>query len=271
MDAPCSGEGMFRKDPAAIAEWSPESPEKCARRQAAILDSASECVRGGGRLVYSTCTFNRAENENTVSAFLERHKNFEAYDFELNGVGRSANGCLRLWPHRIRGEGHFVCRLKNTAPPEDGAFAIVKQDKAALSLAKELIGTCVNRLPEGAYVLSGDELFCRPKLGADMSELNLISPGVSLARIKGRLLEPSHALAMALRPEDAVRSVELDAEQAVKYMQGEELSAQTETGWTLVCYKQMPLGWGKASAGALKNHLPKGLRQRGGHSLRPDA
>ena len=106
VDAPCSGEGMFRRDPATREEWTPASPAGCAARQAFILDHAAKMLRPGGRMAYSTCTFNRAENEETIRSFLERHPEFTPVSFSLPGVGESKDGCLRLWPHRLRGEGH---------------------------------------------------------------------------------------------------------------------------------------------------------------------
>ena len=111
VDAPCSGEGMFRRDPEAASQWNPDAPAGCAARQTAILNDAARMVRPGGKLVYSTCTFNRLENEGTVREFLCAHPDFEPDAFELPGVGASQDGCLRLWPHRIEGEGHFLARF----------------------------------------------------------------------------------------------------------------------------------------------------------------
>ena len=111
VDAPCSGEGMFRRDPEAASQWNPDAPAGCAARQTAILNDAARMVRPGGKLVYSTCTFNRLENEGTVREFLRAHPDFEPDAFDLPGVGASQDGCLRLWPHRIEGEGHFLARL----------------------------------------------------------------------------------------------------------------------------------------------------------------
>ena len=111
VDAPCSGEGMFRRDPEAASQWNPDAPAGCAARQTAILNNAARMVRPGGKLVYSTCTFNRLENEGTVREFLRAHPDFEPDAFELPGVGASRDGCLRLWPHRIEGEGHFLARF----------------------------------------------------------------------------------------------------------------------------------------------------------------
>ena len=111
VDAPCSGEGMFRRDPETAAQWNPDAPVGCAARQTAILNAAARMLRPGGRLVYSTCTFNRQENEGVVREFLRAHPDFEPDTFSLPGVGASQNGCLRLWPHRVEGEGHFLARL----------------------------------------------------------------------------------------------------------------------------------------------------------------
>ena len=111
VDAPCSGEGMFRRDPEAASQWNPDAPAGCAARQTAILNDAARMVRPGGKLVYSTCTFNRLENEGTVREFLRAHPDFEPDAFGLPGVGASRDGCLRLWPHRIEGEGHFLARF----------------------------------------------------------------------------------------------------------------------------------------------------------------
>ena len=131
VDAPCSGEGMFRRDPEAASQWNPDAPAGCAARQTAILNDAARMVRPGGKLVYSTCTFNRLENEGTVREFLRAHPDFEPDAFDLSGVGASRDGCLRLWPHRIEGEGHFLARftrkpeessLRNRSLPEVRAF-----------------------------------------------------------------------------------------------------------------------------------------------------
>ena len=111
VDAPCSGEGMFRRDPEAASQWNPDAPAGCAARQTAILNDAARIVRPGGKLVYSTCTFNRLENEGTVREFLRAHPDFEPDAFQLPDVGASQDGCLRLWPHRIEGEGHFLARF----------------------------------------------------------------------------------------------------------------------------------------------------------------
>jgi NOL1/NOP2/sun family putative RNA methylase len=130
VDAPCSGEGMFRRNPASRDEWNPASPEGCARRQAEILDQAARMLRPGGRLVYSTCTFNDVENERSVRDFLARHPDFAPEDFELPGVGPSHSGMLRLFPHRLRGDGHFVARLRRMGEGLPDKTSSIRPDRA---------------------------------------------------------------------------------------------------------------------------------------------
>lgn len=279
VDAPCSGEGMFRRDPAAREEWNPASPEGCARRQAEILDQAARMLRPGGRLVYSTCTFNRQENEGTIAAFLERRPDFSPEDFELDGIGRSHSGMLRIFPHRLRGDGHFAARLRraegdhdaddngdgSTRPKKGGV-----QGKAAPGdVIPELIraleaSTCrVDDLLTGATpVLQGDRLYAVPTSTPPMEGLRVLSPGLCLLRAGRSHVEPEHALAMALNPSAACRTADLDDARAIAWLAGEALPlADAERGWTLATWRSMPLGWGKFSDGVLKNHLPKGLRR----------
>ena len=261
-DAPCSGEGMFRREPDARAEWKSASPAGCAKRQAEILDRAAELVRPGGRLVYSTCTFNRNENEETIAAFLARHPEFAPEDFSLPGVGVSINGCIRIWPHRQRGDGHFAAKLRKSGSGkrrEAPAFRI-DRDCAALigQLEKEVCA-----LPEelkARVVRLGDYLYAIPAECPDTKGLKLASAGLCLLRIGRNYIEPAHALAMALDASLVRQKLELDDQQARRYLAGEALECENLKGWTWICWHDMPLGWGKASNGQMKNHLPKGLR-----------
>jgi len=260
-DAPCSGEGMFRREPDARTEWKPASPAGCAKRQAEILDRAAEMLRPGGRLVYSTCTFNPTENEGTISSFLQRHPDFSVENFELPMLGRSDGGCIRVWPHRVRGDGHFAARLRKSGEERRPA-PVYKNTKEDVQLFKQLEDE-VCALPafsKSPLVRMGDYLYALPEECPDVKGLKLARPGLCLLRTGKNYIEPQHALAMAIDPACARRCIQLDDAQAAKYLAGETIEADTEKGWTLACWKGLALGWGKVSGGQMKNHLPKGLR-----------
>ncbi len=266
VDAPCSGEGMFRREPAAREEWKPASPAGCAKRQAEILDRAAGMVRPGGRLVYSTCTFNDLENEGSIVSLLERRPDFAPEDFSLPGVGESRGGMLRLFPHRLRGDGHFVAKLRKAGSPEPAPVPAIRPDRDAARALDALFGEVCrpDALPGGmeCFIL-GDRLYARPTDCPQTRGLRVISPGLCLARLGRSHVEPEHALAMMMEPGSALRRAELDEARAQAFLRGEALPFCGERGWTLVTHMGMPLGWGKASEGMLKNHLPKGLRKHG--------
>lgn len=264
VDAPCSGEGMFRRDPATRDEWNPASPEGCASRQAFILDHAAQMLRAGGRMTYSTCTFNRAENEQTIRAFLARHPEFSPVEFELEGVGASENGCLRLWPHRLKGEGHFLALLEKSgeAPREKARPRSDKPDReiaAALKLLREIVPNLDRLTKNGEVIRTGDYLKLVPACTPEMKGIKIVRQGLHLCRIGKNYVEPDHALAMALHPSDVSCVREVTDEEALPLLCGETLPC-TSRGWLMFTYKNMPLGWGKASGGMAKNHIPKGLR-----------
>ncbi len=264
VDAPCSGAGMFRRDPATRDEWSPASPEGCASRQAFILDHAARMLRPGGRLAYSTCTFNRAENEFTICAFLERHPEFEPVSFSLPGIGESQNGCLRLWPHKLRGEGHFLALLQKKGEPEPASQKprAIKPDKeiqAALKLLLDIAPGIRPLLEQGEVVRAGEYLKLLPANAPDLKGIKLVRHGLHLCRMGKGYVEPDHALAMALKPSEAALTREISDAEALPLLTGETLPCDAR-GWLLFTYQNMPLGWGKASNGVAKNHIPKGLR-----------
>ena len=261
-DAPCSGEGMFRRDPDSRTEWNPASPAGCAKRQAEILDRAAELVRPGGRLVYSTCTFNRNENEESILNFLERHPEFETEDFELPGIGASDRGMIRVWPHRVRGDGHFAARLRKKSEKKLPDAPLHRPNKDDMKLIEQLEKE-VCTLPDvlkKRIVRMGDYLYAVPGECPETKGIKVVSPGTRLLRIGKNYIEPEHALAMALDPDMARRRMDLNDAQAVKYLASEAIEWDGDKGWTLITWKNLPLGWGKASNGMMKNHLPKGLR-----------
>ncbi len=269
VDAPCSGEGMFRKEDAAVTDWSEETVAMCAERQGEILRSAAEMLRPGGRLVYSTCTFAPEENEGVISRFLHDRPDFyaEAVDAPWFDRGRpewiedSADGverAFRLWPHKLRGEGHFAAVLRRGGEAERTLPAM--QKPAALPEPVRAF-LAENGLPfSGGAVLFGDSVFLAPAFLPDLRGLRVLRAGLELGEVrKGRFL-PAHALALALTDFPVTADFPADSPQIGAYLHGQTLFAP-QSGWTLVCADGHPLGWAKGAGGVLKNHYPKGLRR----------
>jgi len=258
VDAPCSGEGMFRKEEAAVTDWSQETVEMCARRQAEILDSAAAMVRPGGRLVYSTCTFAPEEDEGAVAAFLERHPEFAPEIIETPWFVPVENGGHRMWPHKLLGEGHFAAVLKKTEGEETEipTQPSIKLPREWLAFAKEL-GI---QLPAGKPVIFGQNLFWAPEEMPDIQKLKVLRPGLELGEVKKDRFEPAHALALWLKDCGNSESFAPDSEEIKSYMHGDVVPSQKK-GWCLVKAGDYSIGWGKGDGRVLKNHYPKGLRR----------
>ena len=258
VDAPCSGEGMFRKEEAAVTDWSQETVEMCARRQAEILHSAAQMVKPGGRLVYSTCTFAPEEDEGAVAAFLAEHPEFEAEVVEAPWFLPGENGSHRMWPHKLLGEGHFAAVLKKTGGEEEEIPASKgeKLPKEWLAFAKEL-GIC---LPEGKAVFFGQNLFWAPAELPELSRLKVLRLGLELGTVKKDRFEPAHALALWLRGCKNVQRYAADSEEMKAYIHGDVVPSEKK-GWCLVCADAYSIGWAKGDGRVLKNHYPKGLRR----------
>ena len=258
VDAPCSGEGMFRKEEAAVTDWSQETVEMCARRQAEILHSAARMVRPGGRLVYSTCTFAPEENEQTIEAFLQRHPEYTLEDVSAPWFTRVGVGQFRLWPHKLLGEGHFAAVLRKTGGEKE-EIPSAKEEKLPKewsAFAKEL-GI---RLPEGKAVFFGQTLYWVPAEMPEISRLKVLRPGLELGTVKKDRFEPAHALALWLKDCKNTASYGADSEEMKAYIHGEVVPSEKK-GWCLVCADQYSIGWGKGDGRVLKNHYPKGLRR----------
>ena len=260
VDAPCSGEGMFRKEEAAITDWSEENVEMCARRQAEILDCAAAMLRPGGRLVYSTCTFAPQEDEEAVEAFLARHPEFEAEPVNAPWFQESRPGMYRLWPHKLLGEGHFAAVLRKMDCREETAD--VNPDKpmplpkAFLTFAKELDIA----LPDGQAVTFGDTLYWMPPQMPALHRLRVLRPGLELGALKKDRFEPAHALALWLKHCKNEISLSPESKELAAYLHGEAIPCAVR-GWCLVKAGDYSLGWGKGDGNQLKNHYPKGLRK----------
>ena len=258
IDAPCSGEGMFRKEEAAITDWSEDTVAMCARRQAEILDAGANLLRPGGRLVYSTCTFAPAENEDTIAAFLERHPEFYLEDVDAPWFTKVGRGQFRLWPHKLLGEGHFaaVLRKDGDAPVDGDPCPGEKLPKEWLSFAKELEIT----LPEGKAIRFGPNLYWAPADLPDLKGIKVLRPGLELGEVKKDRFEPAHGLALWLKNCANTLSLPADSDDLRRYLHGEVLPCG-KRGWCLVQVDGYSLGWGKADGNTLKNHYPKGLRR----------
>ena len=272
VDAPCSGEGMFRRQPEARDEWNADAPRRCADRQLEILAQAAKMLRPGGTMVYSTCTFNDTENEGVLRRFLALHPEFSLVPFALPGLPEAKDGYLHLYPHEMRGEGHFVSRLKK-ADEADAPVQAAPQRKAPARAAAKGKAPAPIALPDvfsGAFAperlyTAGDALWMLPEQISieQLSGLRVLRTGLLLAHAEGKRSEPDHALAMALRPGEAARTASLTQTQALAYQAGETLSlGDLPGGYTLLCCEGVSLGWGKQAGGLMKNHYPKGLRRR---------
>lgn len=258
IDAPCSGEGMFRKEEAAITDWSEDTVRMCANRQREILHSGAQLVRPGGRLVYSTCTFAPEENEETVDAFLQTHPEFSPEPVDAPWFTPVGEGMFRLWPHRLFGEGHFVAVFRKA----DGEAAELTLQKA-VDLPKEwkaFASELAIDLPEGKAVQFGQNLYWAPLGMPDIKGIKVVRPGLELGEItKGRFV-PAHALALWLKTATNMQDYSADSQSIKAYLHGDVIPSDVK-GWCLVTVDNCTLGWGKGDGKILKNHYPKGLRR----------
>ena len=259
VDAPCSGEGMFRRHPETRAEWTPSAPTGCAGRQARILHSAALMLRPGGRLVYSTCTFNAEENEGVVESFLKEHPDFHLVPFSLPGLP-ACGGTLRIWPHLVKGEGHFAVLLEKEGDGQKkqavSGLPVPGKNETALTRAflREHIAeaVCPNALFAGKVCAVPEEL-------PPLQGVRVLRAGLQIGEIKGKIFLPDHALALAC---PSLRTLPVTEEQARAYQAGQVLDAdESLRGFYTPALNGLNLGWGKASGGQLKNHYPKGLRK----------
>ena len=281
VDAPCSGEGMFRRHPETRLEWNEQSPAGCAARQSRILNAAVQMLKPGGRLVYSTCTLNLIENEQMVDGLLAEHPELSSVAFSLPIAGGETpaamdapEGMLHLYPHQFKGEGHFVAQLRKAQvdASEDDSSAddatdflpaaqqLAKPDKTMLAAYAAFGKAFSKNLPE-ANAQFGDMLIAAPDL-PPLKGLKVLRAGWQLGSMKGKVFLPDHALAMGLPMNGDYPAVAVDEAQAAAYQRGETLPApEGFSGYCLVTLDGLALGFGKVSDGQVKNHYPKGLRR----------
>lgn len=309
VDAPCSGEGMFRKDENAKKEWSLKQVAICRERQQMILECADQMLSPGGFIIYSTCTFAPEEDEQIITWFLSAHPDYILEDWKdflpvncglESGMPQFTDTksseiakTLRLWPHKLKGEGHFAARLKkagtilppsqespygkqqnnrkrtgqnashkkNRQPEISGYLDFVKQFIILPSDTEEGYSAVKFLSGHNSFQYFGEELYLIPKVTPSLEGLKTMRAGLHLGTRKKNRFEPSHALAMALSKKNCTQCTDCSYETAVRYLHGETIPCSAAFhSWTLVCYQGISLGWGKAQNGILKNHYPKGLR-----------
>ncbi|SHE51893.1 16S rRNA (cytosine(967)-C(5))-methyltransferase [Seinonella peptonophila] len=285
IDAPCSGEGMFRKDVDARDRWSLKLVDKCSQLQQEILHAAAQMLQAGGRLVYSTCTFNPHENENVIATFLQHHPEFKItevpqHDFFQPGQAdwvhpplASLQKTARLWPHHLQGEGHYVAVLEKEAHQEKISVSHhrkrTKHKTKCLSddAYRNLLTFCQQHLNQLQWnpdqlILYGEHLYQISQFLPTLHRIRVKRPGRYLGQMKRSHFQPSHALAQSLQPNQVKQSINFTQHdpQLLTYLRGEVLTATGENGWVLVTVDHQPLGWAKRTHSQLKNHYPKWLR-----------
>ncbi len=258
IDAPCSGEGMFRKEEAAVTDWSQETVEMCARRQAEILRSGAKLVMPGGRLVYSTCTFAPEENEQAVALFLAEHPDFVAETVAAPWFASGENGSFRLWPHKLLGEGHFAAVLRR-AGGEEGDTPLHPAEKLP-KIWQEFAREMGISLPAGKAVTFGQSLYWAPEEMPRLHGVKVVRPGLELGELKKDRFQPAHSLALYLQTAAQVEDLSCDSKEIGDFLHGLTVPS-TQKGWCLVQVDGYSIGWGKGDGNVLKNHYPKGLRR----------
>jgi len=274
VDAPCSGEGMFRKDDTAIHEWSVDNVLHCARRQKGILEQAAAALRPGGYMVYATCTFSLEENEMVVDDFLRNHPDFELVPvrdevrrYTDDGICFAGSTCQnlhharRFYPHKSRGEGQFMAVLHDTRPNlprvSPAQKPAVKLDPVVSDFLKD---TLAEYDAERVAMYNGNPVYAAPELLLDKKVA--FSCGVTIGEIRKNYIQPHHQFFMAMggqfkrRIELAPDSPELD-----RYLHGEEIAVECDNGWAVVTTCGCTVGGVKVTGGRAKNHYPKGLRK----------
>ncbi len=271
VDAPCSGEGMFKKEREAIDNWSIENVKLCAERQLKILNDASKMLKVGGKIVYSTCTFAKEEDEMLIEKFLQENKNFQLCKLPtFKGWKYFDIGMAKLYPHKIEGEGHFLALLTKTDEVEQGSAVkefFFRTDRTANKLFEEFADKFFITKPDLNIYQSNGVLYSLPQDMFEFRDLHLIRAGVKLGELVNGRFEPSHNLATILKPCECKNVSNYNTIEIEKYLKGEVMESRCQNGWCLVCVDGFSMGLGKVSGntynefnGVVKNHYPKALR-----------
>lgn len=275
VDAPCSGEGMFRKDEDAARSWMNFKCEKCANMQRDILESVDAMLKEGGTLVYSTCTFSPEEDERMIAEFMDKHPYYTIEEIpKVGGIAEGrpewSNGSedlkktARLWPHKLKGEGHFVAKLKKVKDSGNGKVTIdsswTANKPAELT---EFEDNNLNIKLSGYFSVKGKNLYNLPCEIPLLNGIKVAKFGWYIGELERGRLEPSHSLAISLKKEDFKKTVDFasSSREIISYLKGETLIVEGEKGVTAVCVDGYVIGLAKQTGDMLKNQYPKGWRK----------
>jgi len=245
IDAPCSGEGMFRKDPTAITAWDEKKPARLAVIQKDILKHTATMLAPNGVMVYSTCTFNTTENEDVIEDFLANHKDFQLV------------ASKRIFPHRDRGEGHFVASLRRVGDDAKKATSLSKVASFKNIFFNEFCDKYALNLPEGQIFQHKDKLFLAPEIYPNLDGLRTVRVGLFLGTLKKQRFEPSYALALSLKKGDFSQVIDLDPNdpKVAKFLKGETFEVDAADGYNLFCVAGYSIGFAKVLRGRVKGHI----------------
>ena len=267
IDAPCSGEGMFRKDPSIIKEWEDKGNEYYANLQKDIVKSAVSMLKDGGMMVYSTCTFDKSEDEDIVSYILSLDDDLKLErinEYEGFTRGIDMDEAIRLYPHKLQGEGHFVALVKKDTPK---TVTVKKKHVSKIDSkeAEEFIKLIKRDFDDGYFEIINNNLYFIPEYDFEKKGLRILRSGLLMGEIKKHSFEPSMALALNLKMDEFknVINLSVDDKRVISYLKGETISVpEAKDGWVLVCVNGYSLGFGKMQSGIMKNKYAKEWRYK---------
>ena len=265
LDAPCSGQGMFRKNSLTYDDWSYDKTLSLAEIQKDLILKAYKCLKNGGTMVYSTCTFAEEENEEVIKYLLE-NTNASIIKIEKKEDFNKAidlDGAIRLYPFNFKGEGHFICLIKcNDEHDNNLKFSNRLATRKDMELYREFEKSNLNITLNGEFIRMGEELHLLPKECFSLDKFKVLRNGIHLGTIKEKRFEPNHALALCLKCDEVKNSCNfnIDSKEVKDYLKGLTLETINKKGYVLVCVEGVSLGWCKDDGRLLKNLYPKGLR-----------
>ena len=271
VDAPCSGSGLFRKDKSAIEEWSENNVRLCSQRQERIIEDVMPSLKQGGLLIYSTCSYSKAEDEDLLDTLSNNHdlescelKLQESWNITATQSDQHKAFGYRFYPYLTKGEGFFIAAFRK----KDGSDSGYYSEQKLLNLSKSEQETIIQFLPltiDYAYFKQGE--FIKTILAEHFNDLQILAKqlyikkaGTEIGTIKGKDFIPSHELAMSLLPLNNFNVLELDKSQALQYLRRHDLFIESQTGWNLITHSGLPLGWAKVLPNRMNNYYPQAWR-----------